>query len=62
MFDLAYAGRRRVKQNNRLALLYNGITIPLAVGGLLNPVFAMAAVVGSGGFVAVNSFRDLIGE
>jgi len=61
-FDLAYAARRRLKQNNQLALLYNGITIPLAVAGLLNPVFAMAAVVGSGGLIAVNSFRDLIDE
>jgi P-type E1-E2 ATPase len=59
-FDLAHAARRRVKQNNGIALLYNGITIPLAVVGLLNPVFAMAAVVASGGLLAANSFRDLI--
>jgi heavy metal translocating P-type ATPase len=59
-FDLADAARRRVKQNNGIALLYNGITIPLAVVGVLNPVFAMAAVVASGGLLAANSFRDLI--
>ena len=61
-FDLADAARRRVKQNNGLALLYNGITIPLASGGLLNPVFVMVAVVASGSLLAANSFRDLIGE
>jgi heavy metal translocating P-type ATPase len=61
-FDLADAARRRVKQNHWLALLYNGITIPLAVVGLLNPVFAMAAVVATGGLLAANSFRDLVDE
>jgi heavy metal translocating P-type ATPase len=61
-FDLADAARRRVKQNNGLALLYNGITIPLAATGLLNPVFAMGAVVATGGLLAANSFRDLLNE
>ncbi|PSP82299.1 copper-transporting ATPase [Halobacteriales archaeon QS_1_68_17] len=61
-FDLAEAARRRVRQNNALALLYNGVTIPLAVAGLLNPVFAMGAVVTSGGLLAANSFRDLLDE
>ncbi|WP_438267829.1 heavy metal translocating P-type ATPase [Halomarina pelagica] len=61
-FDLADAARRRVKQNNGLALLYNGITIPLAATGLLNPVFAMGAVVATGSLLAANSFRDLINK
>ncbi|WP_199522933.1 cation-translocating P-type ATPase [Haloferax sp. Atlit-6N] len=61
-FDLADAARRRVKQNNGLALLYNGITIPLAGTGLLNPVFAMGAVVATGGLLAANSFRALLTE
>ena len=61
-FDLADAARRRVRQNNAVAVLYNVVTIPLAVVGLLNPVFAMGAVVTSGGLLAANSFRDLIGE
>ena len=61
-FDLADAARRRVTQNNGLALLYNGVTIPLAVTGLLNPVFAMGAVVATGGLLAANSFRDLLHE
>ena len=61
-FDLARAARRRVTQNTALALLYNGITIPLAVVGLLNPLLAMAAVVASSGLLAANSFRALFDE
>ena len=61
-FDLAYAARRRVTQNTALALLYNGISIPLAAAGLFNPLFAMAAVVASSGLLAINSFRALLDE
>jgi heavy metal translocating P-type ATPase len=61
-FDLARASRRRILQNNVLALLYNGIAIPLALTGLLNPLFAMTGVVVSGGLVAANSFRPLLKE
>nr|WP_232833833.1 HAD-IC family P-type ATPase [Saliphagus sp. LR7] len=61
-FDLAAAARRRVRQNNAVALLYNAITIPLAAVGLLNPVIAMGAVVTSGGLLAANSFRALLDE
>jgi len=61
-FDLADAARRRVTQNNGLALLYNLVTMPLAATGLLNPVFAMGAVVATGGLLAANSFRDLLHE
>jgi heavy metal translocating P-type ATPase len=61
-FDLARAARRRVLENNALALLYNAVAIPLALVGLLNPLLAMAAVLASGGLVAANSFRDLLDE
>jgi heavy metal translocating P-type ATPase len=61
-FDLASAARRRVTQNTGLALLYNGITIPLAGIGLLNPLFAMVAVITSGSLIAVNSHRELLDE
>lgn len=61
-FDLADAARRRVRQNNAMALLYNVIMIPLAAVGMLNPVFAMGAVVTSGGLIAANSFRELLDE
>ena len=61
-FDLASAVRRRVTQNTALALLYNGIAIPVAVVGLLNPLLTMGAVIVTGGLLAANSFRDLLSE
>ena len=61
-FDLASAARRRAIQNTGLALLYDGITIPLAGVGLLNPLFVMAAVITSGSLIAANSFRELLNE
>jgi len=56
-FDLARGARRRVTQNTALALLYNVVTIPLAVLGVLNPLFVMAAVLLSGGLIGLNSVR-----
>lgn len=61
-FDLASAARRRVNQNNVLALVYNGIVIPLAIAGLLNPIFTAVAVLVTGGLIGANSTRDLIDE
>ncbi|AEH38498.1 heavy metal translocating P-type ATPase [Halopiger xanaduensis] len=43
-FRLAAAARRRVRRNLALALVYNAIAIPVAALGLLNPLFATAAV------------------
>lgn len=60
--DLAYAARRRIIQNNGLALLYNGISIPLAVGGLLNPLFAMSAVIITSSLIGMNSMRSLLDQ
>ncbi|WP_248910332.1 heavy metal translocating P-type ATPase [Halocatena marina] len=59
-FDLARAARQRIRQNNVLALLYNGITIPLAAVNLLNPLLAMAAVIVSSTLLAANSVRALL--
>ena len=61
-FSLATAARRRIRQNNTLALGYNALAVPLAAAGLLNPLFAMGALVTSGSLVAWNSFRDLVRE
>ncbi|MCU4741290.1 cation-translocating P-type ATPase [Natronoglomus mannanivorans] len=61
-FDLASAARRRVEQNTRLALVYNVIAIPIALVGLLNPLFATAAVAVSALLVAANSSRRLLEE
>jgi heavy metal translocating P-type ATPase len=59
-FDLARAAGERTRQNTGLAFAYNGIAVPLAVGGLLNPLLTMVAVVVTGGLIGVNAFRDLI--
>ncbi|WP_232833738.1 cation-translocating P-type ATPase [Saliphagus sp. LR7] len=61
-FDLASAARRRVRQNNRLALGYNAIAIPAAVAGVFNPLTAMFAAVVGGALVGANCLRDLADE
>lgn len=57
--DLAQAAKRRTRQNNALALVYNGIAIPAAVAGVLNPVVTMVAVLTVCGLVAGNASRSL---
>ncbi|TKX73743.1 cation-translocating P-type ATPase [Halorubrum sp. GN11_10-6_MGM] len=61
-FDLAAAARRRVGQNLGLALVYNGIAVPVALVGLFNPLTAMGAVVVCGGLVGLNASRPLLGD
>lgn len=51
--------RRRVRQNIGWALLYNAIAIPLALAGLLNPLFAALAMASSSLLVVWNSSRSL---
>jgi heavy metal translocating P-type ATPase len=58
-FDLARAAKRRLEQNIALAATYNVIVVPLALAGLLSPVFTMGAVVLAGGVLGVNSTREL---
>ena len=60
VFDLAHAVKRRVRQNNLLAFTYNALSLPLVVLGMLNPLLVLAAVLLTGGLVAVNSFRPLL--
>ena len=62
VFDLADATRRRVRQNIGWAFVYNGAAIPLAVAGLLNPLFAAGAMATSSLLVVTNSTRPLLGE
>lgn len=51
--------RRRFRQNLGWALLYNATAIPLAVTGLLNPLFAALAMSGSSLLVVWNSSRSI---
>jgi P-type Cu2+ transporter len=60
VFELARATDRRVKGNIGWAFCYNGIAIPLAVTGLLNPLFAALAMGASSLLVVTNSSRSLL--
>lgn len=62
VFDLADATRRRVRQNIGWAFVYNGVAIPLALTGLLNPLFAAVAMASSSLLVVTNSTRPLLPE
>jgi P-type Cu2+ transporter len=57
--DLMHTIRRRVRQNLGWALLYNAIAIPLALSGLLNPLFAALAMSSSSLLVVWNSARPV---
>jgi Cu2+-exporting ATPase len=54
------ATKRRIKENLAWALLYNAVAVPLAVLGLLNPLFAAVAMATSSVLVVLNSRRGLI--
>ena len=58
-FDLIANTRRRLRQNLAWALLYNVTAIPLALTGLLNPLFAALAMSASSLLVVWNSSRPL---
>jgi hypothetical protein len=47
---------RKTKQNLAVAFLFNSIGVPLAVTGLVGPVWAMIAMIGSVSLVLANSF------
>ncbi|MDQ2050763.1 cation-translocating P-type ATPase [Natronolimnohabitans sp. A-GB9] len=58
-FDVANGTHRRIRQNLGWAFVYNAIAIPLAITGLLNPLFAAVAMAASSFLVVVNSARSL---
>ncbi len=57
VFETASRTNRRIRENLAWAFLYNGIAIPLALTGYLNPLFAAVAMATSSLFVVANSAR-----
>ncbi len=55
-YHIARASYRKTAQNLALAFAFNGIGVPLAVTGLVAPVWAMVAMVLSVSAVLLNSF------
>ncbi|AGN00673.1 cation-transporting ATPase [Salinarchaeum sp. Harcht-Bsk1] len=60
IFERTRATNGRIKQNLGWAFLYNAIALPLAVAGLLNPLFAAVAMASSSLLVVANSSRALV--
>ncbi len=57
--EIAGGTNRRIRQNLGWAFVYNGIAIPLAITGLLNPFLAAVAMATSSTLVVLNSSRSL---
>jgi Cu2+-exporting ATPase len=60
VFEVAGSTRRRIRENVGWAFCYNGIAVPLAVAGLLNPLLAALAMAASSLLVVTNSRRRLL--
>jgi Cu2+-exporting ATPase len=58
-FRIAEGTNGRIKQNLGWAFLYNGLAIPMAALGLLNPLLAAVAMAASSTLVVANSSRSL---
>ncbi|ELY46428.1 heavy metal translocating P-type ATPase [Natronorubrum tibetense] len=58
-FALAAGTHRRIRQNLAWAFVYNAVAIPLAIAGLLNPLFAAVAMAASSLLVVANSARSI---
>jgi Cu2+-exporting ATPase len=59
MLDVTTATRSRVRQNLAWAFGYNAVALPLALLGVLNPLFAALAMTASSLLVVGNSTRTL---
>ncbi|MFB6230636.1 MAG: cation transporter, partial [Salinibacter sp.] len=55
-FEIGANSYRKTKQNLALAFLFNGVGVPLATTGWVDPVWAMAAMAASVSAVLLNSF------
>ena len=60
VFALASGTRRRIRENIAWALCYNAVAVPLAVAGLINPLFAALAMAASSIIVVSNSRRAVV--
>ncbi|MFB6185555.1 MAG: heavy metal translocating P-type ATPase, partial [Halobacteriaceae archaeon] len=60
IFEITANTNRRIRQNLGWAFIYNGIALPLAFFGLLNPLFAAVAMASSSILVVANSSRSLV--
>ncbi len=60
VFDLTGRTKRRIRENLVWAFCYNGVALPLAVAGALNPLFAAVAMAASSLLVIGNSTRELL--
>ncbi|GMQ86541.1 MAG: heavy metal translocating P-type ATPase [Acidimicrobiia bacterium] len=63
-YEIGVRSYRKTKQNLVLAFSFNGVGVPLAITGLVSPVWAMIAMISSVTAVLANSFggRLLHGE
>ncbi|MDZ7659600.1 cation-translocating P-type ATPase [Fodinibius sp.] len=59
VFNAIKLTKNRIRQNLGWAFLYNIITIPLAIAGAINPLFAAVAMATSSLLVVGNSSRDM---
>ncbi|WP_136715490.1 heavy metal translocating P-type ATPase [Halorientalis salina] len=59
LFEISEGTHGRIRQNLGWAFLYNAVAIPLALTGLLNPLFAALAMTTSSLLVVTNSARSL---
>ncbi|MDZ7681273.1 MAG: HAD-IC family P-type ATPase [Fodinibius sp.] len=59
VFETIRQTKNRIRQNLGWAFLYNIITIPLAITGAINPLFAAVAMAASSLLVVTNSSRKM---
>lgn len=55
-YNIAKMSYNKTKQNLAIAFSFNGIGVPLAVMGIVHPIWAMMAMVASVSLVLFNSF------